>query len=88
MSDKKNYAKLTQEELLVEEKRLKKSESTTRFLIGVSVGILIFGLVKNGIGFLHIFLPLLLITGIYKNGQNQKNKLKQIQEEMDTRDTA
>ena len=84
MSDNKNYSNMTLEELLAEEKKIKKNETLSAVLIGVLIGVLIFGVVQNGFGFLHIFLPLLLIAGIYKNSQNNKSKLKQVSDQINT----
>ena len=85
MLDSKDYSKLTLEELLTEEKKIKKNEIISAVIIGFSIGIIVYGVAKNGIGFLHIFIPLLLIYGIYKNSQKLKHNLKQIQEEINTR---
>jgi len=82
MPNKKDYSKLSIEELLLEEKKIKKNEMLTAGLIGLLIGVLIFGVVKNGIGFFHIFLPLLLISWIYKNSLKSKQILKQIQAEI------
>ena len=46
---------------------------------------MIYGVSKNGIGFLHIFIPLILISGIYKNSQKLKRNLKQIQAEINAK---
>ncbi len=56
MLEHKDYAELTLEELLIEEKRLKKKETLSRVLIGVAIGILVFGtLRKKVLWFLLIF---------------------------------
>jgi hypothetical protein len=83
MFDKKDYAKLTLEELLIAQKKAKKNETLSAGLIGFLVGIMIYGIVKNGFGFLYIAIPLFLIAGIYKNAQVQKQNLKQIQAAID-----
>ncbi len=82
MSDKKDYSKLTLEELLVEERKAKKNAVFSAGLIGFMVGIMIYGIVKNGFGFLYIAIPLFLIFVIYKNSKTQKQNLKQIQAEI------
>jgi hypothetical protein len=53
--------------------------------MGFLIGVMIYGLVKNGFGFLHIFLPLFLMFGIQKNAQIQKQNLKKIQAEIGLR---
>jgi len=87
MSDDKDYSKWPLEELLKEEKKIKKSELISAGLIGFLIGVIIFGVAKNGFGFLYIFLPLILISGIYKNSQKHKNDLKQVQSEINAKNT-
>lgn len=83
MSENKDYTKLSLEELLAEEKKIKKMEITSSVIIGALVGVLIYGVAKKGLGFLHIFLPLIIIFGINKNTQKIKQNLKQIQAEIE-----
>ncbi|MEA5458647.1 hypothetical protein VB796_06345 [Arcicella sp. LKC2W] len=87
MLDKKDYSKLTLEELLLEEKKVKQNEILSAGFIGFCVGVMIFGLVKNGFGFLYIVIPLVLISAFYKNSQVQKQKLKEIQSEIHNKNT-
>ena len=63
MSDSKDYLKMTPEELSAEEKKLKRGEIISAVLVGFLVGVMIFGIAKNGFGFLYIFIPVLLILG-------------------------
>lgn len=79
MPNNKNHSKLSLEELLMEEKKIKRNEIITSFIIGFLVSIMIYGIAKKGIGFLHIFIPLILIREFYKNTQKLKEKRKQIQ---------
>lgn len=85
--DNKDYTNLSLEELLKEEQKLKKNETLSRFLIGFLVGIMIFGVVNKGFGVLHVLLPLLLISAIYKNSQNQKKNLTEVQSAINTQST-
>jgi uncharacterized membrane protein YoaK (UPF0700 family) len=87
MLDKKDYSKLTLEELLLEEKKVKQNEIFSAGFIGFCVGVMIFGLVKNGFGFLYIAIPLFLISAFYKNSKVQKQKLEQIQTEINNKNT-
>ena len=82
MLDKIDYSKLTLEELLIEETKLKKNETLSALLIGVAIGIIVYGVAKNGMGGIYVFLPLFLIYGIYKNSQKNKKKLKEIHTEI------
>lgn len=88
MLDNKDYSKLTLDELLTEEKKIKKVEITSAVLIGFLIGVMVYGVAKNGFGFLYIFIPLLLIAGIAKNAQNLKQKLGQIRAEIAAKSTA
>ncbi len=82
MFEKKDYSKLTLEELLIAEKKIKKNEVFSAGFIGFLIGVIVYGVAKNGFGFLYIFIPLLLIVGIAKNSQNLKQNLKQIRAEI------
>lgn len=82
MSDNKDYSKLALDELLKEEKKMKKAEITSAVFIGFLIGVMVYGVATKGFGFLHIFIPLLLIAGIAKNSQNLKQKLEQIRAEI------
>ena len=85
MLDNEDYSKLALEKLLIEEKKIKKKETTSAVLIGVLIGVIIYGVAKNGIGFIYIFIPLILIFGIYKNSQKLKHKIKEVQAEINTK---
>lgn len=86
MSDSKDYTKLRLEELLNEQKELKKKERLSALIIGFLIGVMIFGVAANGFGFLYIFIPLILISWIIKDSQKQKEILKAVQQEIETRD--
>jgi hypothetical protein len=85
--DKKELSQLTDEELLIEKKKLKKSELFHATYIGFLVGILIFGIVawslssEKHLGFL---IPMLIPIGfIYKliKSPNKNNDLVEILKE-------
>jgi hypothetical protein len=85
MTDKKDYAKLTLEELLAEEKKIKRQDITGSVFVGFLVGVMLFGLIMNGFGLLYTAIPLLLIAAVAKNGQTIKAKLKELRKEIDGR---
>ncbi|WP_310393466.1 hypothetical protein [Hymenobacter sp.] len=85
MLDKKDYSKLTLEELLAEERKVKKNETFSAGLIGFLIGVMVYGIVKNGFGFLYIAIPLFLISVIYRNSQIQKQNLKQVRAEINVK---
>ncbi len=80
--DNKDYSKLTLEELIVEEKKIKRNQIISAIIIGFLIGVIVYGIAKNGFGFLYIFIPLFLIYGIYKNSQRLQHNSKQIQVEI------
>mgnify|MGYP006270926661 CR=1 FL=1 len=85
MTDKKDYAQLTLEELLAEEQKIKRQDITGSVFVGFLVGIMLFGLITNGFGLLYTAIPLLLIAAVAKNGQTIKAKLKKVRAEIDER---
>ena len=87
MLDDKDYSKSTLEDLLTEEKKIKKKETTSAVIIGVLIGVIVYGVAKSGIGFIYIFIPLILIYGFYRNSQKLKHNLKQIQVEINAKNT-
>lgn len=87
MLEHKDFAEWTLEELLIEEKKFKKKETISSVLIGVALGILVYGVVKKGFGFLHIFLPLGLVYIFYKDSEKNKANLKQIRTEINNKHT-
>jgi uncharacterized membrane protein YoaK (UPF0700 family) len=82
MSENKDYSKFTLEELLVEQKKIKKEETVSSVIIGFFVGVIIFGLVKNGFGWVYISISLIMIFAIYGNSKKRKQNFTQIQTEI------
>lgn len=87
MLEHKDYAELTLEELLIEEKKIKKRETLSAVLIGVAIGILVYGVVINGFGFLHIFLPSVLSYKFYRDSEKNKQNLRQVRTEINIKST-
>lgn len=82
MTDKKDYAQLTLEELHAEEKKLKRQNLTGNVVIGFLAGVMVYGLAKNGFGLLYTAIPLLIIAAVAKNGQSIQAKRKAVRAEM------
>ena len=82
-SDK--YVYTTLKDLIQKEKKLKRDNTIVNFILGFLVGVLIYGLANKGFGFLHIFLPLVLIMAVYKGSQNLKSNLAHLKNEIETK---
>lgn len=85
--EKKDFYKLTDEELLVEKKKLMKAKLFYATFIGFLVGILIFGVVAWGLnpqkhlGFLiPMLIPVVLISSLLKT-PNQNKDLEDVLKE-------
>jgi hypothetical protein len=88
MPDNKDYAAWTLDALLAEEKRMKRNNTVSAFFIGFLAGIMLYGTVKKGIGFLHIFIPALLIAGVYRNSQKIKQNLAQVKAAINAKEAS
>jgi len=76
--EKKEFADLTNEELLNEKKKIQYNKIVNATIIGICIAIFIYSAVKNGFRFFTFF-PLLLTYPFIKNGQKIKiltNELK------------
>jgi hypothetical protein len=78
--EKKNFSELTDEELLVEKKKLKKSKILHATIIGFLAGILIFGLVSWSLSsekrfgiLIPMLIPLAFIYRLVKNPKGNKD---------------
>ncbi|HKK79024.1 MAG TPA: hypothetical protein VJ933_05315 [Phaeodactylibacter sp.] len=88
MTKEKDYTQLSLEELIAEEKKIKRQDITGSVFVGFLVGVMLFGLIMNGFGLLYTAIPLLIIAAVAKNGQTIKAKLKELREEIDGRSGA
>jgi len=71
MNDKK-LSELTDQELLDEAKKMKSSSITHAVLIGLVIGVVIYGVAKNNLGFFTL-IPLYFAYKIFNNPDNNKN---------------
>lgn len=76
----KDLTTLSDEELLAEHKKMKSANVAGAFLIGLLIGVAIFGSIKNGPGF-FTFLPLVFIFLLTNNRKN----IKPVEEELRSR---
>ena len=79
MTPTTDYSQLTLEALLQEEKKVKSNQLIAGLATGFLVGIMLFGVWRNGFGFLYLAIPLFLIVMIVRNAKLQKQNLALIQ---------
>lgn len=72
MKDKK-LSELTDQELLDEAKKMRSNSITYALLIGFVIGITIYGVAKNNLGFLTL-IPLYFAYKVFNNTENKKKK--------------
>jgi uncharacterized membrane protein YbjE (DUF340 family) len=84
MLSNKDYANMTPETLVSEEKKMKSRKITVAFLIGFLVGIAIWGMTHNK-GF---FFTLILLYFPYRIGKQHSEDLKNIQAEISRRNAV
>jgi len=71
MKDKK-LSELTDQELLEEAKKMKSNAITHALLIGGVIGVVIYAVAKNNIGFFAL-VPLYFVYKVFSNPENNKN---------------
>jgi hypothetical protein len=79
-----NLTDLSEHALLKKMKNLQTNKIVDATIIGVTIGIAIYSLVKNGLEFFTFF-PLILAYMIFRNSANNKILEKEIQKEIDSR---
>lgn len=72
MSEKKDYSKLTLEELKLEETKLNKTSKTIGIIAALSCGVTLYAIFKGNVGFIHWALP--LGCGLYLGKMNENMK--------------
>ena len=83
MFSSKDYSKMTLEELVSEEKKLKPQKITVAVFIGVMIGAAVWAGTHNG-GF---FLPVILLFVSFRIGHSTSQNLKNVQAEISRKDT-
>lgn len=79
--ESKKPKELTDEELMEKEQKLKKNAIYHAFLIGLLGGVIVYSLVKNGLGW-PTFFPFVLIAVLEKRRRDEQ---KAVQEELQSR---
>ncbi|QHW01496.1 hypothetical protein GJR95_28795 [Spirosoma endbachense] len=83
MFSSKDYSKMTLEELVSEEKKLKSQKITIAVIIGIVVGIAVYSATHRG-----FVLPIILLIFSLVIGSRYSKNLKGIQAEISRRDTV
>jgi len=81
MLSNKDYASMTLEELVSEEKKMKSQKNTTAVFIGVLLGIAVYAAIHKG-----FILPVILLIFSFLIGSRTSQNLKSIQAEISRRD--
>ena len=80
-----NLSELSEQELQQQLKKMKSNKIIDAVLIGVTIGVVIYGAVNNGFGFFTFF-PLLLTYAIVRNANNNTILENEIQRELASRE--
>ncbi len=73
----KELSELTDQELLDEAKKMKSTSITNALFIGFMIGIVIYSIVKNSLGFFTL-IPLFFAYKLVKNSKNNKPLEKEL----------
>ncbi|MVM32780.1 hypothetical protein GO755_22255 [Spirosoma sp. HMF4905] len=83
MFSSKDYSKMTLDELVAEEKKMKSQKITTAVFIGVLIGIAVYAATHKS-----FVLPVILLIFSFLIGSRYSQNLKSIQAEINRRDTT
>ena len=75
----KELSELTDQELLDEAKKMKSTSITNALLIGIMIGVIIYSVVKNSIGFFTL-IPLFFVFKLVNSSKNNKTLKKLLEE--------
>ncbi len=79
--EQKKLEELTDEELLKEAKKKRSASITNAVLIGFLIGIVIYSIFNNSLGFLTLVIPLFLIYKLSKNSKYNTKELESLLKE-------
>ena len=83
MLENKDYSKMTLEELMSEEKKMKSQKISTALLIGLLIGIAVYSATHKG-----LVLPVILLIFAFLIGYRNSQTMKGIQAEISRRNTV
>ncbi len=82
MSTFKDYAVMSREDLQLEEKTLKRAELWAALAVGFLFGVIGYGLVQRGFGFVYIVISGSLIYLIMRSSKGRKAELAAVRAEL------
>ncbi len=88
MSEIKDYTKLTLEDLLIEQKKIKRQQLFAAGIIGFFIGVIVYGFIRNGFGWVYISISVFMIYLTNKNSNGHKQNLEQIKSEIENKKAA
>ncbi|MCA0362974.1 MAG: hypothetical protein LCH67_02955 [Bacteroidetes bacterium] len=83
MPEIKDYAKVPLEELLLEQKKIKKQLLFTAILVGVLIGIMLYGLATRGFGWVYVGVAVFMIFMLNSGSKKLKAHLAKIKAEVE-----
>ncbi|MDQ6531061.1 hypothetical protein [Flavobacterium sp. LHD-85] len=81
-----HLTELSDQELLQKMKKLKNNKIIDATIIGVTIGITVYGVVTKGFGF-SVFFPLIVGYVIMRNSKNNELLYQEVQKELETRNS-
>jgi hypothetical protein len=81
----KDYSNLSHEELSVEIKKLKRQQIISAGMIGFFIGIVIYGFLSNGFGWVYISISVFMIYMIARKSGGIKKDLEELNKELSKR---
>lgn len=79
-----NFSELNDQELLQKIKSLKNNKLIDATIVGLTIGIVLYSAIKNGLGFFTFF-PLILTYVIVRNSNNNKILEQELQKVAESR---
>ncbi|OIN57394.1 hypothetical protein BLX24_19360 [Arsenicibacter rosenii] len=79
MFDNKDYTRLTLEELISEERKIRKVQVFFIVILILLICAIVYGIISNGIRSTNIFILIMFLLLVYKNAQSLKTIRAEIQ---------
>lgn len=82
MGTNTDYARMSPEELMIVERKVRRERITTAVLIGFLIGVIVYGVATKGFGLLHTLLPVALIVLLSRNSARNSQRLTAVRSEL------